>query len=57
MAWNLGNIETSVYCLNLVTDPTQSRVQNYLCTIEQQVARAPRPTGLVDLNTATSREL
>jgi hypothetical protein len=36
----LGNIETSVYCLNLNTDPTQSRAQSYLCTIEQQVARA-----------------
>jgi hypothetical protein len=36
----LGNIETSVYCLNLVTDPTHPRAQSYLCTIEQQVARA-----------------
>ena len=36
----LGNIETSVYCLNLIADPKQPRLQSYLCTIEQQVARA-----------------
>ena len=37
---NLGNIETSVYCLNLLDDSAQSRAQGYLRTIERQVASA-----------------
>ena len=36
----LGNIETSTYCLNLLTDPAQVRVQEHLRAIERQVARA-----------------
>jgi uncharacterized protein involved in exopolysaccharide biosynthesis len=36
----LGNIETSVYCLGLLSDPVQIRARNYLRNIEQQVARA-----------------
>ena len=37
---DLGNIETSVYCLELLRDPAQTRAHGYLRTIEQQVARA-----------------
>ncbi|MEO8594147.1 MAG: hypothetical protein ABI759_12575 [Candidatus Solibacter sp.] len=40
---DLGNIETSVYCVNLAGDSTvrkQVRVQEYLRLIEQQVERA-----------------
>ena len=36
----LGNIETSAYCLNLITDPAHARAHEYLRAIEQQVARA-----------------
>jgi K+-sensing histidine kinase KdpD len=36
----LGNIETSAYCLNLMTDPAQVRAHEHLRAIEQQVARA-----------------
>ena len=36
----LGNIETSAYCLNLLTDPEQVRVRQHLRVIEQQVERA-----------------
>ena len=36
----LGNIETSAYCLNLITDPAEVRVHEHLRAIEQQVARA-----------------
>ncbi len=37
---HLGNIETSVYCLGLVSDAAQTRARRYLRTIEQQVAHA-----------------
>ena len=37
---DLGNIETSVYCLGLLSDSAQTRAQGYLRTIEQQVAHA-----------------
>ena len=37
---NLGNIETSAYCLGLLSDPAQPRAHAYLRTIAQQVARA-----------------
>src|SRR5436305_13283848 len=36
----LGNIETSAYCLNLLTDPAQIRAHEHLRAIEQQVAHA-----------------
>jgi len=36
----LGNIETSVYCLGLLSDTAQPRTNGYLRTIEQQVACA-----------------
>jgi hypothetical protein len=36
----LGNIETSVYCLGLVSDSANTRVSGYLHTIERQVAGA-----------------
>jgi signal transduction histidine kinase len=36
----LGNIETSAYCLNLLTDPEHVRAHEHLRAIEQQVARA-----------------
>jgi hypothetical protein len=39
---HLGNIETSAYCLGLLSDPAQPRTHDYLRTIEQQVARAER---------------
>jgi K+-sensing histidine kinase KdpD len=39
---HLGNIQTSVYCLSLLSDSTQTRTQDLLGTIEQQVARASR---------------
>lgn len=39
---HLGIIETSVYCLGLLSDSKQSRTRDYLRTIEQQVARADR---------------
>jgi hypothetical protein len=50
---NLGIIETSVYCLKLLSDSTQSRALDYLRTIEQQVARADR--RLSDAGTEMSR--
>lgn len=37
---NLGNIETSVYCLGLLEHNAQARAHTYLRTIEQQVASA-----------------
>lgn len=37
---DLGTIETSVYCLNLISDAKQSRTKEFLRTIEQQVERA-----------------
>jgi hypothetical protein len=37
---HLGNIETSAYCLGLLSDSAQPRAHGYLRTIEQQVARA-----------------
>ena len=40
---DLGNIETSVYCLNLIADSgssRQPRERDYLRTIEEQVQRA-----------------
>jgi hypothetical protein len=37
---HLGNIETSVYCLNLLSDSAQTRTHGYLRTIEQQVSCA-----------------
>ena len=37
---HLGNIETSVYCLGLLSDSAPPRVHGYLRAIEQQVARA-----------------
>ena len=37
---DLGTIETSVYCLNLISDAKQSRTRQYLRTIELQVERA-----------------
>jgi K+-sensing histidine kinase KdpD len=36
----LSNIETSAYCLNLLTDPAQTRIHHHLRTIEQQLAQA-----------------
>ena len=36
----LGNIETSVYCLGLVSDCANTRAGGYLRTIERQVAGA-----------------
>jgi signal transduction histidine kinase len=36
----LGNIETSAYVLNLLTDPAEVRAHEHLRVIEQQVARA-----------------
>ena len=36
----LGNIETSAYCLNMMTDPAQVRAHEHLRAIQQQVARA-----------------
>jgi hypothetical protein len=36
----LGNIETSVYCLRLISDSANPRSNGYLRTIEQQVAEA-----------------
>jgi len=36
----LGNIETSAYCLNLITDPAHARAHEHLRAIEQQVAHA-----------------
>ncbi|MEO8372768.1 MAG: hypothetical protein ABI806_26525 [Candidatus Solibacter sp.] len=37
---DLGTIETSVYCLNLISDAKPSRTREFLRTIEQQVERA-----------------
>lgn len=37
---DLGTIETSVYCLNLISDAKQARTREYLRIIEQQVERA-----------------
>jgi len=37
---DLGTIETSVYCLNLISDAKQTRTREFLRTIEQQVERA-----------------
>ena len=37
---HLGNIETSAYCLGLLSDSAQPRAHGYIHTIEQQVARA-----------------
>ena len=37
---DLGTIETSVYCLNLISDAKQPRTREFLRTIEQQVERA-----------------
>jgi signal transduction histidine kinase len=36
----LSNIETSAYCLNLLTDPAHARAREHLRAIEQQVAHA-----------------
>src|SRR5260370_8284755 len=36
----LGNIETSVYCLGLISDSANTRASGYLRTIERQVAGA-----------------
>src|SRR5260370_25427492 len=36
----LGNIETSVYCLGLISDSANTRASGYLRTIERQVACA-----------------
>ncbi|MCU1235510.1 MAG: hypothetical protein JWP63_3477 [Candidatus Solibacter sp.] len=47
----LGNIETSAYCLNLITDPGLVRVHEHLRAIEQQVARA------AELLTAAAAEM
>ena len=37
---DLGNIETSVYCLDLIAEPKQGRAREYLRIIEQQVELA-----------------
>ncbi|MCX6630651.1 MAG: hypothetical protein NTW28_23795 [Candidatus Solibacter sp.] len=37
---DLGNIETSVYCLGLLSVSPQTTAQGYLRTMEQQVAHA-----------------
>lgn len=37
---NLGNIETTLYCLGMLSHSGQPRIHAYLRTIEQQVARA-----------------
>ena len=47
----LSNIETSAYCLDLITDPAQERAHEHLRTIQRQVARA------ADLLTQASAEL
>lgn len=50
---HLGNIETSVYCLGMVSDSAQTRAHRYLRTIEQQVAHAE--SRLSDAGAALSR--
>ena len=37
---DLGNIETSVYCLELISGSARTRASGYLRTIEQQVLHA-----------------
>jgi hypothetical protein len=36
----LGNIETSAYCLHLITPPGEARTHQHLRAIQEQVARA-----------------
>ena len=50
---HLGNIETSVYCLGLVSDPVESRAHRYNRTIEEQVANAE--SRLSDAGAALNR--
>jgi uncharacterized protein involved in exopolysaccharide biosynthesis len=50
---HLGNIETSVYCLGLLSDSAQTRSQGYLRTIQQQVAYAE--SRLSEAGAAVSR--
>ena len=50
---HLGNIETSVYCLGMVSDSAQTRALGYLRTIEQQVAHAE--SRLSDAGAALNR--
>ena len=50
---HLGNIETSVYCLGMVSDSAQTRAHGYLRTIEQQVAHAE--SRLSDAGAALTR--
>ena len=41
----LGNIETSVYCLELQSESTHVRSRGYLRTIQQQLAHAGAVMG------------
>src|SRR3954447_22182384 len=50
---HLGNIETSVYCLELQNDSTHTRSRGYLRTIQQQLAHAE--TRLSDAGAALTR--
>jgi uncharacterized protein involved in exopolysaccharide biosynthesis len=49
----LGNIETSVYCLELQSNSTQTRSHGYLRTIQQQLAHAE--SRLSDAGAAITR--
>jgi hypothetical protein len=50
---HLGNIETSAYCLGMLSDSAQPRADGYLRTIEQQVAHAE--SRLCEAGAAVSR--
>jgi len=49
----LGNIETSVYCLELQSESTHVRSRGYLRTIQQQLAHAD--SRLSDAGAALTR--
>ena len=49
----LGNIETSVYCLELQSESTHMRSRGYLRTIQQQLAHAD--SRLSDAGAALTR--
>jgi hypothetical protein len=49
----LGNIETSVYCLELQSESTHTRSRGYLRTIQQQLAHAD--SRLSDAGAALTR--
>ena len=55
---DLGNIATSVYCLNLIggsSEPRQPRERDYLRTIEEQVERASQRLLLASSAVAAMR--